>query len=61
MFTSGIRKILTPLNDDVDKDELEKMAVELGFYAYSLKGDIYVRLTKKSWMKTEFRVSDFCC
>lgn len=59
MFTPGIRKVLSPINKDLEREEIEDMAVRLGFHAYSINGDIYVRLTKKSWIKTEFRTSDF--
>lgn len=58
MHTQGVTKILFP-KKEIEKDELQSLAVSLGYSAYCYKGDIYVMLTKKSWIQTVFRLSDF--
>lgn len=58
MYTQGVNKILMP-RKTLEREEIQSMAVSLGYSAYCYNGDIYVMLTKKSWIKTVFRLADF--
>lgn len=58
MFTVGVTKVLIPRNKDLSLDDLKPAACELGYHAICFHGDIYVRFTKKTWIKTVFRLSD---
>lgn len=57
-YTQGVNKILIP-RKELEKEEIQSIAVSLGYSAYCYNGDIYVMLTKKSWIKTVLRLADF--
>lgn len=59
MYTSGITKIFMCRNEDLDLNEMQKLAVMSGYFALSYKGDIYIRLTKQGWIQSPFRLIDF--
>jgi len=57
MYTSGIRKIFTP-NRSMNVEEIQRIATDAGYAAYSLNGDIYVA-HNDAWILSPFRLIDF--
>lgn len=58
-YTSGVTKIFRSREDSHALEDVERIAVSCGYEALCFRGDIYVRLTKKGWIKSPFRLIDF--
>ena len=62
MYTSGIRKILTPLKAK-SLTEAKSIADSCGSDCFSFNGEVYVKVensrVKRSWCKSPFGILDF--
>ena len=62
MYTSGIRKILTPLMAK-SLTEAKSIADRCDYDCFTFNGEVYVKVesdrVKRSWCKSPFEISDF--
>ena len=62
MYTSGIRKILTPTNAK-NLTEAKSIADKCGSDCFTFNSEIYVKVendrVKRAWCKSTFKISDF--
>lgn len=63
MYTSGIRKIFTPLKNVDGLTGVKLLAENSGYDALNFNGDVYVKTeggrVGRAWIKTPFRIADF--
>lgn len=62
MYTSAIRKVLTPLSAK-NLNDAKAIADSCGSDCFTFNGEIYIKLesenVKPSWFKSPFEISDF--